>query len=319
MQTISIGGIPVELVLIEREELKGLSLDLLLDFRFYKAKFNQHDLCVAKSTDTARAYTPRQYRRISTLVEQILNMPIAFCLSFAPSYMRSRLIEQGVYFILSEQYVFLPGLLINERIKQKDNNEQLLSPVGQYILIYYLLHKEIIQFTIGAIEQCIPYNYLAISRAISELENKELFHTQKEWKTKLVSSAMSREKLWESAKPYLSSPVKRIIYTDRIGDDCFYKGGISALSHYSFLNPDEQQTFVVWEKDFKPDKDVYPEWGASDSNYKIEIWKYAPQMGLCQEEYVDKLSLYLSLQNEKDPRVEKELEILIDKIWQSKE
>lgn len=48
---------------------------------------------------------------------------------------------------------------------------------------------------------------------------------------------------------------------------------------------------------------------------KIEVWKYSPQMDLQQDEYVDKLSLYLSLVNENDPRVEKELETLINEIW----
>lgn len=316
IETISIAGVPIELTLINREELKGLNLDILLSFRFYKAEFNQHNLCVAESTDTARSYTPRQYRHTATLVERILKIPVAFQLPSAPSYMRSRLIEQGVYFILSDQYVFLPGLLINERMKRTNNLEQPLSPVGQYILLYYLLHKEIENFTIGEIQLRTPYSYLAVSRAISELEDKQLFHIHKDWKTKWISSPVTRKELWESAKPHLSSPVKRIIYTDQIEKGLFYTGGISALSHYSFLNPDDQQTLVIWEKDLKPNENSYAEWRASDSNFKIEVWKYSPQMDLQQDEYVDKLSLYLSLVNENDPRVEKELETLINEIWQ---
>lgn len=58
IETISIAGVPIELTPINREELKGLNLDILLSFRFYKAEFNRHDLCVAESTDTARSYTP---------------------------------------------------------------------------------------------------------------------------------------------------------------------------------------------------------------------------------------------------------------------
>ena len=171
-------------------------------------------------------------------------------------------------------------------------------------------------FTIREIQPRTSYSYLAVSRAISELEDKQLFHIHKDGKTKLISSPVTRKELWESAKPYLSSPVKRIIYTDQIGKGSFYAGGISALSHYSFLNPDVQQTLVIWEKDLKSNENTYAEWGASDSNYKIEVWKYSPQMDLQQGEYVDKLSLYLSLVNENDPRVEKELETLLNEIWQ---
>lgn len=316
IETISIAGVPVKLVPVNREKLKGLNLDLLLSFRFYKAEFNRYGLCIAEPTDSARSFTPRQYSRTAASVEQILDMPVAFRLPSAPFYMRSRLIEQGVYFIISDQYVFLPRLLINKRMKQTGNPEQQLSPVGQYILLFYLLHKEIEKFSIMDIQPYTPYNYLAVSRAINELENKQLFQTQKEWKSKLIFSPVTRKELWENAMPYVSSPVKKTIYTDEICRGPFYMGGITALSHYSLLNPDDQQTLVIWEKDFKPDCNSYAEWGSSDFKYKIEIWKYSPQIGPWQDEYVDKLSLYLSMQGENDPRVEKELGTIINEIWQ---
>ena len=206
IETISIAGVPVELIPINKEELRGLNLDILLSFRFYKAEFNRHDLCVAESTDTARLYTPRQYRHMATLVERILKRPVAFQLPSVPSYMRTRLIEHGVYFILSDQYVFLPGLLINERMKRTNNLEQHLSPVGQYILLYYLLHKEIENFTIGEIQPRTPYSYLAVSRAISELADKKLFHINKDWKIKWISSPITRKAFCEFAHPPLCSP-----------------------------------------------------------------------------------------------------------------
>lgn len=315
-ESIVIAGVPVKLAHIERNELKGLNLDMVLSFRFYKTVFNQYELCIAEAVDPVRNYTPRQYSHIASLVERTLKIPVAFRLQSAPSYIRSRLIEQGVYFILSDQYVFLPSLLINERIKQKGNIERPLSPIAQYTLLYYLLHKEIAEFTIQEIQPKTPYNYLGISRAIIELEEKQLFHVQKEWKTKLISSPFSRKELWKNAMQFLSSPVKRTVYTDKIWKAPFYKGGITALSHYSFLNPDDQQTAVIWEKDFKPENNPYYNWDDAESMYKIEIWKYSPQIGTWQNEYVDKLSLYLSMQDDNDPRVEKELETIIDKIWQ---
>jgi len=317
-ERIFIADVPVDLTLINKNELKGLNLDLLLSFRFYKTVFNGHELCIVEAVDSTHAYTPKQYSRITVLIGRVMKMPVAFRMLSAPAYMRGRLIEQGVYFIASERYVFLPGLLINERVKRKRNLDQQLSPVAQYILIYYLLHKEIAEFTIQEIQPRTPYNYLAISRAVNELEEKQLLHVQKEWKTKLISSLISRKELWENALPLLSSPIKKIVYADEIWQAPFYTGGINALSHYSFLNPDDQQTMVVWEKDFVSVGNSYTwcDWIDTDSTYKIEIWKYSPQIEACQDGYVDRLSLFLSLQDDKDPRVEKELETMINKIWQ---
>jgi len=315
-KNINIAGVPVELNLISREQLRGVSLDYILSFRFYKAVFNQYDLCIAEPNDNSHSYTPRQFRRIAVLVEKIVKMPVAFHLLSAPNNLRSRLIEQGIYFILSDQYVFLPSILINEKIKSKSNSGPSLSPVAQYILLYYLLHEKICEFSIREIQPKTPYNYLAISRAVTELEDKELFYVYKDWKTKLISSSISRKELWEKAQPFFLSPVKKIVYAKKIWSAPFYISGINALSHYSFLNPDEKETVAIWDRDFKPDNNSYSEWDDFESGYKIEIWKYSPTMGSWQDEYVDKLSLYLSLKSDNDPRVEDELKTLINKIWQ---
>lgn len=54
-----------------------------------------------------------------------------------------------------------------------------------------------------------------------------------------------------------------------------------------------------------------------DGAVMVEAWKY-PALVMQEDgkQYVDKLSLYLSLQDNKDPRVEGELERLINEmIW----
>lgn len=49
----------------------------------------------------------------------------------------------------------------------------------------------------------------------------------------------------------------------------------------------------------------------SEDLQPIEIWKYQP---LTEDGYADRLSLALSLENDHDPRVEKEVEFMIDQI-----
>lgn len=119
LKTISIAGVPVNLDKIGRDKLKGLTLDLILSFRFYCAEFNKHPLCLVENADLTRTYTPMRYARIANQIERILDIPVVFILQSAPFYIRQRLIEQGVYFVVSDRYVFLPGMLINERIRKK--------------------------------------------------------------------------------------------------------------------------------------------------------------------------------------------------------
>ena len=44
----------------------------------------------------------------------------------------------------------------------------------------------------------------------------------------------------------------------------------------------------------------------------VQVWKYPPLV--TDEQYIDKLSVYLTLKDDRDPRVEKELEIMINNM-----
>ena len=45
---------------------------------------------------------------------------------------RERLINQGVYFIISDKYAFLPSLIVNAQLKKKEKLNR-LTPVAQYL------------------------------------------------------------------------------------------------------------------------------------------------------------------------------------------
>jgi hypothetical protein len=50
-----------------------------------------------------------------------------------------------------------------------------------------------------------------------------------------------------------------------------------------------------------------------DGNVMIEIWKY-PVVSNCEQEWVDKLSLVLTLKKDDDARVENEIEQIINEL-----
>ena len=49
-----------------------------------------------------------------------------------------------------------------------------------------------------------------------------------------------------------------------------------------------------------------------EDTQRIEIWQYPP---LVNSAYIDKWSLYLTLKNDNDPRVDKEIEIMMDEHY----
>ncbi len=101
--------------------------------------------------------------------------------------------------------------------------------------------------------------------------------------------------------------------------DTYPECSINALAHYSRLNPDEERMLAMTAKEYGElnKAEAFVGQNQYDGNYIIEVWKYQP---LIQNEdagvYVDKLSLVLSLKEEDDPRVEGEVEYIIERmVW----
>lgn len=312
---ISILGIQTDLIPIQREKLRGINTDLFLRFSFYTIEFNNQTLCVIQAKNEQNSLTPLKYKQITKQVETLVGMPVVVILGSLSYYERERLINQGVYFVISDKYAFLPSLIVNVQAKKKVKNPTRLTPVAQYVLLYYLLsEKTKEEYTIKDLEQIMPYNYVALARAVANLEDCKLCSTEIKDNSgiKYIHWGNDKRELWTKAQGYLSSPVKKIIYCEAIPKGNFSISGINALSQYSHLNYEQYETRAIWNKLFKPSEVKFNE---VEGLYKIEVWKYPTTMPpLLNHNVVDKLSLYLSMKDEPDARIEKELEIMIEEM-----
>ena len=126
------------------------------------------------------------------------------------------------------------------------------------------------------------------------------------------------KELWKQAQPYLLNPVEeRIFCDDLLSNDSFPGCGINALAHYTWLNPDSERMIMMPVKQLREFKSsgtlVRP--NEFDGNIIIEAWKYPPVTAIgTKAEWVDRLSLAISLSEDEDPRVEGEVERLINEI-----
>lgn len=308
-------GIQTELIPMQRDKLHGLNADMLLRFFFYTMAFNNQPLCVIRAKNEHESLTPLKYKRITQGVETITGVPVVVLLDSLTYYERERLINQGVYFIISDKYAFLPSLVVNVQAKKKYKHPVGLTPAAQYLLLYYLLsEKTKEEYTIKDLEQLVPYNYVTLARAITNLEACRLCNTEIRDNTgiKQIRFDSSKRELWMKAQNYLSSPVKKIVYCDTLPEGNFSISEVNALSQYSHLNPEQYGTMAIWDKLFNPADFQYNE---VEGLYRIEIWKYPTTIPFPSNgNVVDKLSLYLSMKDTPDSRIEKELEIMIEEM-----
>ena len=307
MKEITIAGQQIELRNLSKQDQKGLWLELIANFKMMQFDFNGQVmlLLVAKGE---MDYTNVQRRKISERIESIKHIPAVFYFDNLLTYERDRLVEQGVYFIVADKFAFVPTLIIN-RLSTKSEIKELFYPSTQYILLYHLQIESLDGLSLKELEDKVPYKYKTIAKSIKQLEALGLVSLEGSRNKKLVFELSGKE-LWDKASTNLIDPIKSIEYTSDVfpeGDI----GGISALSHYSMLAPEDVPTRVLTAEWVREHKYSIPELHSFEDTQRIEIWKYPPSG---TSGYVDKLSLFLTLKDDKDPRVEKEIEIMMNEI-----
>ena len=311
---IAILGRPIQLQERSKAQMEGATIGDLLTYKFYDGEFHGMPLLFAEPK--GKVATPRCLSVTANNLTSLLQLPIVFLLPACPAYERQRLIDKDVYFVVSEKYVHLPMLLANERVR-KTKQAKTLTPVAQYLLLYHLQIGSIEGMAARDIEDKIPYSYASITLGLTCLEDLGLCKKVAEAsKRKVIHFDMKGMNLWEQAQPFLVNPVEERIYCDGLlSDDSFPECGINALAHYTRLNPDPERPIMMSVKQLRNFKSsealVRP--NEFDGNIIIEAWKYPPVTATgVKAEWVDKLSLAISLREDEDPRVEGEVERLIN-------
>lgn len=303
---IRVAGIKIVLKERGRGELKGITVDDSARYSFYDFTFQGSSMLLLVSKFSKE--TPLQYQRRATRLSAALGVYIVFYFDHLDFYERKRLLEKGVYYVAGESNAYLPTLLTSPATRRIAARQ--LSACGQYILLSQLQGKKIEGSTISALSEWMPYTYVSIAKGVQNLEDLSLVASKKEPDgTKVIAFIKSGRELWEMAKPFMTSPIKKTVFCDALPSEHYPAAGISALSSFSNLADDETPTVAVYAGQFK-DAD-FNGLNGFDGAFKVEIWKYPP----IGEDAVDRLSLYLSLEDDQDPRVHKEIENMFESIW----
>lgn len=311
---ISILGKTVELVKRPSDKLKGINVGEKLTFDFFDGQFRGIEMLFVKPKGNNP--TPRKCALVSERLMQLFGLPVVFILSPGLGYERQRLLEKEVYFIMSDRYANLPMLVAMEKVTSRKIPER-LTPVAQYILLYHLEVESLDGKLTKTIASLMPYSYESVSIGLTCLADLGLCEKEAiDSKSKAISFKSSGKHLWENAGKFLIDPVEKRIYCDGlVTDSKFPTCGINALAHYSMLNPDPEKWVMMTIKEYRENNGeglmINP--NEFDGDTVIEVWKY-PIVSRKDEspEWVDQLSLVLSLRKDEDPRVEEETEQIIN-------
>lgn len=299
-------------------EAKGFPLFMRQGYGFYQARLLGRDIILLtnNSEETATADHLKKHTRV---VEKLMACPVVFVFSFLESYKRKRLIQKQIAFIVPGKQMFIPQLLIDLREfgQTVAVKKEKLLPAAQCILFYHLLIEDIESFPLKTVAQHTGYTRATVTRAVQSLVEKEIAVKVVENKEVKIRFHKKKKDLWQSALPVLQNPVKKTYFPEEPPhSDRVCIAGFSALARYTDLTENSRKYFAVAQKDFDilKKKEQIKVVSVNEHEICLEVWKYDPAL-LATNRTVDPLSLYLTLRDEKDERVEKELENMIDRIW----
>ena len=305
-------GEDVVLESANKDLLEGLPMNVSSNFSFYEGRMlGQHVLAAyIKDGDSV---PPAQMKKLLDIIHRQAKLVVILITPCISSYNKIRLMTQKVNFVIPGKQMFLPALLLDIKPDRKvvaDLKEN-IPPFAQCLLLYHLQTGSIVGTNSYGLGDKFNVSYATVNKSLRWLVSKDLIKLEGA-KTKTVHIELSNRELWNKALPMLVSPIEQSYYTDvLIGGQMI--SGVNALASYTMLNDESRQCYAISKKDFKALNIV------TDKQFgqnEIQVWKYNPRM-LSSTGIVDKLSLYLSLKDNEDERIQIELERLINEMpWQ---
>lgn len=292
---------------LEKETKRKLPLYLTGAYELRTGILFGRHICFA-FVDRDSETTPLQYSKRAQALEQMTGLLPIFIMENLAAYNAQRLTKHRVNFIVPGKQLFLPSLLMDLGKTQKDTTEPETIPATAQLMILYHLEVALLTERTGKeIAKLIGSSPANVTRAIKWLISKGLAEFIG-GKTKHLRFLHSGKSLWMTASVLMRSPVLKTVYTDidPQGPIC----GQNALSEYGMLLETDHKMVAVGPKDYKSIKlSTTPQYGENE----IQVWMYNP-MDLATGLLVDKLSLYLSMRENGDERVNKELRLLIEEM-----
>ena len=251
-----------------------------------------------------------------SVIQQRENKPVVLVFDKLTARDRSYLLRKKIPFIVDRKQIYLPffAIYLQEKCDAPEIEKDRFLPSAQMLLLHYIYNNvEELYLSDAAKRLCLTAT--SIMRAAKQLVELRLFETKKIGVQRVIYSAYEPVKLFMKAQTYMISPVKKVIYVDKKNiDDSFLYAGYSALANYTMINVPNVTCYAM-HKQPSTLIDIHTKLMDSELQSKVEIWRYNPSV-LSLKDSVDELSLYLTLKNDKDERVEEAAEKLLENVWE---
>lgn len=311
------GGSPALKPLCQKA-LASIPLYLAHSFQVYEIQLFGHSIILAIPKQEDRSSLAELSKEREMLANG-LHRDVVLVLSGLRSYERRRLVQKRVPFIVPGRQMFLPMMLVDLSETFSARAEAPSSHLGwvaQVILLRHLLRKDIVGRSLAEIAGVLGYSPMAITQGVEDLAGAHLCQGLRAGRTRTIRFEHEPKALWHAALPLLRSPVKRTHWLLDLDTRKLhpYAAGLTALSEVTQLAAPPKPIFAASAKQVRPALTgglLAPTPLEDEATSQLQVWAYTPG-ALTAGPYVDTLSLYLSLKDEPDERIQMALQQLME-------
>ncbi|MFV1966901.1 MAG: hypothetical protein ACC628_15860 [Pirellulaceae bacterium] len=275
--------------------------------------------CLLMSDDGEETRSPATVRKHMEQVRPKWDGEIIYVRDHLAAYERKQLIAQKVPFLVPGNQLYLPmlGIDLREHFRSLHRAAPTLSPAAQAVVLHLLLQSDQEIHTPAELAERLGYTKMSMTRVFNEMEAEDLGDIEMEGRQRCLTLDVARQELWRKALPLMRSPVKQRKHIHAPSRDSrWLVAGLSALAKYSMLAsppvPVVATTTKQWKR-LQKQFDFEPTAADDPDSTQVEIWSYDPEL-FARNKAIDRLSLFLSLRDSKDERVQAALEEMMEAV-----
>jgi hypothetical protein len=180
------------------------------------------------------------------------------------------------------------------------------------LLLLYLQRPDLGNLSLNEWAERLRYSPASMTRVRQELEEVGLCRAKSTGKARNLVFDGNRHAFWNLAVPHLRNPVKLRTYCRVAGGIQLplLSAGLSALANRSMISADSAPVYAMSMSEFNAaveEGKLLRHFRGETDSVEIEQWIYAPTVISGDGKQVDDLSLYLSLRDSPDERVQSAL------------
>lgn len=310
MNALDILGLKINFKKWNKE--KQLPLFILDKFLVQKAIIN--DIECLSLTPKGDLPTLPAFKKQISIIKEIEDVPIFLQLDVISSFRRQNLIENKIPFILKDKIVYLPFMAtyLTNTYHEETTVEKLA--LASQLLFTWILYQNTNKYYVSDAVKSLGFSNMTLTRAYRQLCTTQLFEEHKDGRKIFLTAKLSKVELFNKMKPYLQSTfyTRGYILRKEITKDMIPAGEF-AFSQNTYINPPNLKTYAIEKKHVKNIK-LQRECYSYDEQVELQIWKYNPLLFSQNSNSIDTVSLIISLLENIDERLEKEIEKLLAQI-----